>query len=224
MLLLRSRMLARSCEEDVRRKVLASFGPIAILLLFCSKADSQINFQGSYASNHLSCSSTDRSWFGTHFYFRTTHPLIQHQPPALIYTNHRYWRKKKNSYPQYYKSHHTINQVQIDFSAHEAFPGVALFVAASKIEYNWDLIYRYSSLKKLIRMTALYFEIIARLRKHPLTSPATIISLEDIEFVKIFWVGATQAAFFLHEIYVLKSISTQPKAHAFSRLTAFLDH
>ncbi|KAI4476212.1 hypothetical protein M0804_013798 [Polistes exclamans] len=52
----------------------------------------------------------------------------QHQPPALIYTNHWCWRKEKNSNQQYCESHHSTHQVLEDFSAHETCSNIAMIL------------------------------------------------------------------------------------------------
>ncbi|KAI4476226.1 hypothetical protein M0804_013766 [Polistes exclamans] len=110
------------------------------------------------------------------------------------------------------------------FQCAQSTPWYCTFVAAPKIEYHWDLIHRYSSLKRLLRVTALCFKIVRRLRKHSFTAHPTNISTEEMEAAKIFWIKATQAAFFSHEINTLKSNSILSTPHAFTRLTAFLDH
>ncbi|XP_071579543.1 uncharacterized protein [Temnothorax nylanderi] len=45
-----------------------------------------------------------------------------------------------------------------------------------------------------------------------------------MERARTFWINATQAAFFTHELKVLHSNSLLPTSHPFSRLTAFIDN
>lgn len=137
------------------------------------------------------------------------HPIWWTGPPWMI--------KPQTSWPRQPK-------ISSDFSAPEARAGVALIVATPKVDYHWDLIYKFSSLQKLIRITAICFKVIARLKKQPISTPVTIISSREMEAAKLFWVKATQAAFFAQELKTLKSNSTFGKTHAFARLTAFLDH
>ncbi|XP_071632825.1 uncharacterized protein [Temnothorax longispinosus] len=44
-----------------------------------------------------------------------------------------------------------------------------------------------------------------------------------LEKARLFWIKATQAAYFKHEITMLTTNSRLPTAHAFSRLTAYID-
>ena len=44
-----------------------------------------------------------------------------------------------------------------------------------------------------------------------------------MEWAKLFWIKATQAVYFAHELNALKDYSPLPKTHAFNRLTAFID-
>ncbi|XP_024877306.1 uncharacterized protein LOC112458103 [Temnothorax curvispinosus] len=107
-----------------------------------------------------------------------------------------------------------------ELSAHEARPGIALHAAASQPDYHWDLIYRYSTLNKLLKITALCFRFISLLGNHR-RKPLDLHSA--LEEARLFWIKATQAAYFTHEIKMLTANSRLPTAHAFSRLTAYVD-
>ncbi|XP_024869007.1 uncharacterized protein LOC112452824, partial [Temnothorax curvispinosus] len=91
-----------------------------------------------------------------------------------------------------------------ELSTHEARPGIALHAAASQPDYHWDLIYRFISL------------LGKRRRK-------TLDLHSALEEARFFWIKATQAAYFTHEIKMLTANSRLPTAHAFSRLTAYID-
>ncbi|XP_071576903.1 uncharacterized protein [Temnothorax nylanderi] len=106
----------------------------------------------------------------------------------------------------------------------ESRPGTSLFTTQSAQEYHWDLIYRYSTLNKLLRITALCFRFCSRLQRKLNSSPASLITLADMERARTFWINATQAALFTHELKVLHSNSLLPTSHPFSRLTAFIDN
>ncbi|XP_018342727.1 PREDICTED: uncharacterized protein LOC108748856 [Trachymyrmex septentrionalis] len=93
-----------------------------------------------------------------------------------------------------------------------------------KVDYHWDLVHRYSSLNRLLRITTLCQGFFLRLKGQYDRSRATCISVNDIKKAKIFWIKATQSAFFAHELKVLSSQSYLPTSHPFSRLTAFIDH
>ncbi|XP_071581073.1 uncharacterized protein [Temnothorax nylanderi] len=107
-----------------------------------------------------------------------------------------------------------------ELSCSEARPGIALHAAASQSEYHWDLIYRYSTLNKLLKVTALCFRFISLLRKRRAKSLDLHSALEK---ARLFWIKATQAAYFTHEIKMLTANSRLPPTHAFSRLTAYID-
>lgn len=110
-----------------------------------------------------------------------------------------------------------------DISTTEARPGVSLLVVAPTADYHWDIIYRYSSIQKLLRITALCFRIIARLRKTRDSTSILQLNPVDLEKAKLFWIKATQAAYFAHELKALQSNSPLSKSHAFNRLTAYID-
>lgn len=93
---------------------------------------------------------------------------------------------------------------------------------ASSPAYHWDLIYRYSSLNTLLRITALCIRFIGKLRNSLDTSPS-LISPKDLQQAKLLWIRATQTAYFSHEIQLLTKGSLLPHSHPFSRLTAFID-
>ncbi|XP_046145616.1 uncharacterized protein LOC123988902 [Osmia bicornis bicornis] len=105
----------------------------------------------------------------------------------------------------------------------EVRPNVSLFASAQKLSYHWDLIYKYSSLIKLYRLTALCFRFASRLKRKLETPPVIIIPSCDMEKAQLFWIHATQHLYFTSEIKTLNSGSTLPATHPFSRLTAFID-
>ncbi|XP_071631862.1 uncharacterized protein [Temnothorax longispinosus] len=76
--------------------------------------------------------------------------------------------------------------------------------AASQPDYHWDLIYKF----------------IALLRGF---WDGSLDSHSALEKARFFWIKATQAAYFTHEIKMLTANSRLPTAHAFSRLTAYID-
>ncbi|RLU26191.1 hypothetical protein DMN91_002357 [Ooceraea biroi] len=106
----------------------------------------------------------------------------------------------------------------------ESRPGISLFTANSRDDYHWDLMHRYSSLNKLLRLTALCFQFVSLLRNQLKEKPAAVLTLASIEWSRIFWIKATQSAFFAQEIKILNSRTHLPASHAFNRLTAFMNH
>ncbi|XP_046145460.1 uncharacterized protein LOC123988755 [Osmia bicornis bicornis] len=105
----------------------------------------------------------------------------------------------------------------------EVRSNVSLFASAQKLSYHWDLIYKYSSLIKLYRLTALCFRFASRLKRKLETPPVIIIPSCEMEKAQLFWIHATQHLYFTSEIKTLNSGSTLPATHPFSRLTAFID-
>ncbi|XP_011858622.1 PREDICTED: uncharacterized protein LOC105556158 [Vollenhovia emeryi] len=110
-----------------------------------------------------------------------------------------------------------------ELSATEAHPGVSLLTVTPRTDYQWELNYRYSSLTKLLRITALCFRFVSRLRKVHDSLPVRHISPETLEKARLFWIQAAQATYFSHELKALQADSPLAKAHAFNRLTAYID-
>ncbi|XP_011860460.1 PREDICTED: uncharacterized protein LOC105557753 [Vollenhovia emeryi] len=106
-----------------------------------------------------------------------------------------------------------------ELSATEARPGVSLLTVTPRTDYQWELIYRYSSLTKLLRITALCFRFVSRLRKAHYSLPVRHISPEILERARLFWIQATQATYFSHELKALQADSPLARAHAFNRLS-----
>ncbi|XP_011883893.1 PREDICTED: uncharacterized protein LOC105571036, partial [Vollenhovia emeryi] len=109
-----------------------------------------------------------------------------------------------------------------ELSATEAHPGVSLLTVTPRTDYQWELIYKYSSLTKLLRITALCFRFVSRLRKVHDSLPVRHISPETLEKARLFWIQAAQATYFSHELKALQADSPLAKAHAFNRLTAYI--
>ncbi|XP_054001602.1 uncharacterized protein LOC128888603 [Hylaeus anthracinus] len=105
----------------------------------------------------------------------------------------------------------------------EVRPNVSLIITAPKLSYHWDLIYKYSSLIKLYRLTALCSRLVARLRGRLEDPPVVLISSKAMEKAKLFWTQATQQLFYRQELKLLSAGSTLHSAHPFNRLTAFID-
>jgi len=78
----------------------------------------------------------------------------------------------------------------------ESRPGISLFTTNMKVDYHWDLVHRYSSLNRLLRITTLCPGFVLRLKGQYDRSRATCISVNDIKKTKIFWIKATQSVFF----------------------------
>ncbi|XP_076549057.1 uncharacterized protein LOC143306157 [Osmia lignaria lignaria] len=142
----------------------------------------------------------------------TTTQLEQHElwwrgPPWLLQSQES-WPVQRNA--------------SDDTSLQECRPGISHVLTCQKIDYHWDLIHKYSSLQKLFHVTSVCYRFISKLRR---TTASTRLSNTpaDLERAKIFWIKATQSAYFSHELKMMVNNQTLPSSHAFNRLTAFID-
>ncbi|XP_043502336.1 uncharacterized protein LOC122524254 [Polistes fuscatus] len=111
-----------------------------------------------------------------------------------------------------------------DICAQETRASVAHHSVRSIPEYHWDLIYKLSTLNKLLWVTSLCRRAIKKLSRRIDSTPAILISAADLEDSRLFWVKATQAAYFQDELALLRRQSHLPSSHPLSRLTAFIDN
>ncbi|XP_048508863.1 uncharacterized protein LOC105691000 [Athalia rosae] len=109
-----------------------------------------------------------------------------------------------------------------DTCAQEARATVTLHAVRTSPEYHWDLIRKFSSLNTLLRITSLCSNLIKKLSRKR-NSPAASISSNDMEDSRLFWIKATQSAYFQEELAQLNWHSQLPNSHPLSRLTAFID-
>nr|XP_034195140.1 uncharacterized protein LOC117611301 [Osmia lignaria] len=142
----------------------------------------------------------------------TTTQLEQHElwwrgPPWLLQSQES-WPVQRNA--------------SDDTCLQECRPGISHVLTCQKIDYHWDLIHKYSSLQKLFHVTSVCYRFISKLRR---TTASTRLSNTpaDLERAKIFWIKATQSAYFSHELKMMVNNQTLPSSHAFNRLTAFID-
>lgn len=95
--------------------------------------------------------------------------------------------------------------------------------ATRQVSY-WELLYRYSSITKLFRITTICRRIISCMRNlpnsSPLKHPLTPLELEQSHR---FWVCTIQKAAFSHEIEILSRNERLPKSNPLVRLTPYLD-
>ncbi|XP_051173483.1 uncharacterized protein LOC127289540 [Leptopilina boulardi] len=88
---------------------------------------------------------------------------------------------------------------------------------------GWDLIQRYSSLNRLLRITALCFRFLAILKGTPQSTLRNPINTKDLDEVMIYWIKFSQASYFPAELKDLTRGVKFRKSHPFARLTAFID-
>ncbi|XP_015189956.1 PREDICTED: uncharacterized protein LOC107073773 [Polistes dominula] len=116
-----------------------------------------------------------------------------------------------------------VKEAPNDSCAQEACSRVVLHTVRSSPSYQWDLIHRFSTLNRLLRVTALCSRFIKRLSGELDSTPAACTSVQSMEDSRLFWVKATQSAYYSEEISVLSRQSQLPSSHPLSRLTAFID-
>ncbi|XP_046735027.1 uncharacterized protein LOC124404737 [Diprion similis] len=110
-----------------------------------------------------------------------------------------------------------------DLCAQEARAGVSLHASHSVKEYQWDLIHRFSSLTKLLRITALCLNFTKKLSGNLNSSPAALITSEEVENSRLFWVKATQAVYFPEELALLRRQGQLSPSNPLCKLTPFID-
>ena len=110
----------------------------------------------------------------------------------------------------------------ISLNHQEERPGLTFIVATHHPEYHWEMIHRYSTLKRLLRVTAYCFRVCEKFKGLPSSSLADQITPQELNTARVYWIKATQAAYFKSELKLLKS-SQLPSTHPFNRLTAYID-
>ncbi|XP_015119440.1 uncharacterized protein LOC107042769 [Diachasma alloeum] len=126
-------------------------------------------------------------------------------------SSHKLWwqcpswlKKSSSSWPSLHVSPVVLDDL-------EEKPGIMFNVKVQSPEI-WDLVHRYSSLIKLLRVTAICQRFIAPL------NPG------GIEQARLFWIKASQSAYFSTELTTLSRAQKLGASHPLTRLTVFLDH
>ncbi|XP_018366322.1 PREDICTED: uncharacterized protein LOC108763312 [Trachymyrmex cornetzi] len=104
----------------------------------------------------------------------------------------------------------------------EEKPIKVVTIRVQPFEY-WNLLSRYSSLKKLLRITAVCRRVIDRFRKAPKSSLTHPLTTTELDSAKQFWVKTVQSAVFSKELELISSGKHFQPSHPFSRLTPFKD-
>ena len=136
------------------------------------------------------------------------HHLWWSGPPWLL--------NNVNSWPAY-------NYANDSKALTEEQPGSSLIVTATRPQYHWEMIYRYSSLTRLLRVTSICFRVGRIIKKLSHSSLRYPITPQDINQSRLFWIQSTQTAYFEKELKLLRSNSSLPPTHPFNRLTAYID-
>ncbi|XP_053990215.1 uncharacterized protein LOC128882592 [Hylaeus volcanicus] len=146
----------------------------------------------------------------------TTDQLQQH---TLWWTGPPCLKKTQNAWPK-------LTSADADkLGAPEASPPVSLHIVKPVIkEYPWDLIYKYSSVNRLLRITSVCLIFTDRLLRRRNALPTPLITAAEMKKGRIDWIQATQSLYFKDEIAALAKGTVLPSTHPFTRLTAYLDH
>lgn len=99
---------------------------------------------------------------------------------------------------------------------------IAITIRNPSKDIKWDLLHKYSSLTRLLRITAICWRFINRLQKKnfeiaPYITPAELQKSQD------FWIKQTQLRCFSQDYEAIKRGTLLPKAHPLTRLTPFVD-
>ena len=87
----------------------------------------------------------------------------------------------------------------------------------------WDLVERYETLNKLLRVTARLFQAIRRFNRADQADSSVVLLSEDVERARIFWIRATQRAYFETELKILEQGKPRPQSNSLLKLSPFLD-
>ncbi|XP_011884112.1 PREDICTED: uncharacterized protein LOC105571257, partial [Vollenhovia emeryi] len=105
----------------------------------------------------------------------------------------------------------------------EERPGQVMVATAPAHSY-WNLLDKYSSLTKLLRVTATCRRVAARLQKLPQSSPVHYpLTPTEITQSRDIWVRLVQREWFSNEIRYITKGNPLPKSNPLVRLTPFLD-
>ncbi|XP_063981496.1 uncharacterized protein LOC135164771 [Diachasmimorpha longicaudata] len=104
----------------------------------------------------------------------------------------------------------------------EEKPGQIYYGAAQQIAI-WDLIDKFSSFNRLLRITAICSRFIARLRRVPNTSLHYPLTLSELEDARLLWIKLTQTAHFREELRIISRGEKFTRSHPLTKLTPFID-
>lgn len=100
---------------------------------------------------------------------------------------------------------------------------VSIVTSVKSIE-PWNLLYRYSSLNRLLRITAICKRVINQFRGVPNSSLNFPITPQELEAAKLYWITSIQQHYFRQEIKILSKGQPLPRSNPLLRLTPFLDN
>ncbi|XP_071639832.1 uncharacterized protein [Temnothorax longispinosus] len=96
-------------------------------------------------------------------------------------------------------------------------------VVTNKVSEVWNLIYKYSNLAKLLRVTALCRKFVRRTRKDLDVTIDPLLSISDICHERDFWIKIIQRCSFSSEIKIISQGQSLSKSNPLVRLTPYID-
>ncbi|XP_012235059.2 uncharacterized protein [Linepithema humile] len=100
---------------------------------------------------------------------------------------------------------------------------IKVTTALTQSSQPWNLLYRYSSHNKLLRVTATCLRAVARFKNPKEPSIHFPITPTELKLAKIFWIRTVQRFAFSQELKLLSEGKLLPKSNPLIRLTPFID-
>ncbi|RLU19024.1 hypothetical protein DMN91_009382 [Ooceraea biroi] len=141
-------------------------------------------------------------------------------PPQLLATHDTWWHgpawlaRPSTSWPT--KSPPVEQTIDLEIRPARAHASTA------SVEPTWELLAKYSSLRRLVRITTWIRLSVERFRQQRLhcAAPTPL----DLSSAETFWIKVTQQAHFHSELEALSRNAELPRSHPFLRLAPFLDN
>ncbi|EFN65032.1 hypothetical protein EAG_00552, partial [Camponotus floridanus] len=105
----------------------------------------------------------------------------------------------------------------------EERPTKSYVITKAQSMERWNLINRYSSLTRLLRVTCWCLRAIRIFKKQSENSITGPITIQELEGAKLHWVKITQQSYFEDELSKISTGQSLPRSNSLLRLTPFLD-
>ncbi|XP_043276012.1 uncharacterized protein [Venturia canescens] len=102
-------------------------------------------------------------------------------------------------------------------------PGFIFTSNLEPIGEIWDLVHRYSSLTRLLRITAMCQRALHRFERSSPVRTDIQLTPDDLEPARLFWVLHTQSAYFSAELRLISNGNFLARGHFLSALTPFIN-
>lgn len=110
-----------------------------------------------------------------------------------------------------------------DSPSQEIRSGISNVMTTSVSNNQWDLIFKYSTFTRLIRITAVLIKACEVFKNKSQSRLEKSISPKDLDRAKQYWIRSTQHAYINNEIKLITSGQHLPQHHVLSKLTAYID-